>query len=190
MEYDVFISYRRDKGTTRLARNLKLSLEKFGLQVFFDMEELTDGKFNEKIYQAIEASKNVIFLMTEGALDRCVNEGDWVRNELEHTVDCRVNLIPVTPTGTRIHFPEGLPEKLAPMRYKVDNLSDLPFAIKAVKTDTYGVTRYKYPRGTTPDPLDPPRGTQREYHLKTERGQMKVFVYIQGGKINCWHVEQ
>ena len=73
---------------------------------------------------------------------------------------------------------------------KLDNLADLPFAIKAVKTDIYGITRYKYPRGTTPDPLYPPRGTQREYHLKTERGQMKVFVYIHGGKINGWHVEQ
>lgn len=73
---------------------------------------------------------------------------------------------------------------------KVDNLEDLPYAIKAVKTDTYGVTRLKYPGVTTPDPLNPPRGTQREYHLPTDHGQMKVFVYIQGGHINGWHVEQ
>jgi len=62
--------------------------------------------------------------------------------------------------------------------------------IKAVKTDTYGVTRLKYPHGTTPDPLNPPRGTQREYHLPTDHGEMKVFVYIQGGHINGWHVEK
>lgn len=73
---------------------------------------------------------------------------------------------------------------------KVGNLEDLPYAIKAVKTDTYGVTRLKYPDGTTPDPIKPPRGTQREYHLPTDHGQMKVFVYIQGGHINGWHVEQ
>ena len=73
---------------------------------------------------------------------------------------------------------------------KVGNLEDLPFAIKAVKTDTYGVTRLKYPHGTTPDPLNPPRGTQREYHLPTDHGEMKVFVYIQGGHINGWHVEK
>jgi hypothetical protein len=58
---------------------------------------------------------------------------------------------------------------------KISNLEDLPFAIKAVKPDTYGVTRLKYPRGTTPDPHNPPRGTQREYHLPTDRGQMKVL---------------
>jgi hypothetical protein len=71
---------------------------------------------------------------------------------------------------------------------KITNLEDLPFAIKAVKTDTYGVTRLKYPHGTTPDPQNPPRGTQREYHLPTDHGEMKVFVYIQGGHINGWHV--
>ncbi len=73
---------------------------------------------------------------------------------------------------------------------KVGNLEDLPYAIKAVKTDAYGVTRLNYPRGTAPDPSNPPRGTQREYHLPTDRGQMKVFVYIDGGHINGWHVEQ
>ena len=71
---------------------------------------------------------------------------------------------------------------------KISNLEDLPFAIKAVKSDTYGVTRLKYPKGTTPDPLNPPRGTQREYHISANGGQMKVFVYIQGGIINGWHV--
>lgn len=73
---------------------------------------------------------------------------------------------------------------------KIENLEDLPFAIKAVKTDTYGVTRLKYPHDTTPDPQNPPRGTQREYHLPTDHGEMKVFVYIQGGHINGWHVEK
>ncbi len=118
MAYDVFISYRRHSNGVygvHIARSLQQELRAMGLNVFFDMEELTDGKFNEKLYDAIDNSKNVIFLMTEGALDRCVNEGDWVRNELEHVLKKGVNLIPVAPTGTRIVFPKGLPETLAPM---------------------------------------------------------------------------
>lgn len=122
MNYDVFISYRRDKGAM-IARNLQQALSALGLKVFFDMEELTDGKFNEKLYDSIEQSKNVIFLMTEGALDRCVNEGDWVRNELEHVIDRDINLIPIAPTGTPIAFPDALPEKLAPL--KVLEISEL-----------------------------------------------------------------
>jgi len=122
MAYDVFISYRRDKGAF-IARNLQQALSALGLKVFFDMEELTDGKFNEKLYDAIEESKNVIFLMTEGALDRCVNNGDWVRNELEHVMQKGVNLVPIAPTGTKISFPEGLPAALEPM--KVLEISEL-----------------------------------------------------------------
>lgn len=120
--YDVFISYRRDKGAS-IARNLQLALTVLGLKVFFDMEELTDGKFNEKLYEAIERSKNVIFLMTEGALDRCHDDEDWVRKELEYIFDQGVNLIPVAPTGTPLSFPEELPAKLESL--KVLEISEL-----------------------------------------------------------------
>ena len=44
--YDVFISYRRKN--TETARNLEQALKLRGLNVFFDMEELDDGKFNER----------------------------------------------------------------------------------------------------------------------------------------------
>ena len=119
MAYDVFISYRRlSNGVNgvHIARSLQQELKSMGLSVFFDMEALTDGKFNERLFAAIEESKNVIYLMTEGSLDRCVNEGDWVRNELEHVIEKGINLVPVAPTGTKISFPEGFPEKLEPMR--------------------------------------------------------------------------
>ena len=76
MAYDVFLSYRRFSNGVHgvhIARSLQQELRAMGLNVFFDMEELTDGKFNEKLYDAIEESKNVIFLMTEGSLDLAGN---------------------------------------------------------------------------------------------------------------------
>ena len=97
--------------------------------------------------------------------------------------------------GNTVHFGNDILEHYVEGRRrqnnepKVSNLEDLPYAIKAVKSDSYGVTRLTYPSGTTPDPLNPPRGTQREYHIDTDRGQLKVFVYIQGGVINGWHVQ-
>lgn len=111
MKYDVFISYRRDKGAD-IARNLQQALTIRGLKVFFDMEELTDGKFNEKLYDAIDKSKNVIFLYTEGALDRCVNEDDWVRKELEHVFEKNINIVTIAPSSTNLSFPNSLPKKL------------------------------------------------------------------------------
>lgn len=117
-----------------------------------------------KAHEAIAViSQNIPFEDAEG------NKVDFGRDIIEHYVE-----------GRRRRDNEP----------KVANLEDLPYAIKAVKSDTYGVTRLKYPHGTTPDPLNPPRGTQREYHLTTDHGQMKVFVYIQGGHINGWHVAQ
>ena len=113
--YDVFISYRRDKGQD-LARALQLGLENRGLRVFFDLEELGGGKFNEKLYTAIEQSKNVIFMMTEGALDRCVNEDDWVRLELMHALSKKINIVPVVLLGSPQVFPETLPPGLEGLR--------------------------------------------------------------------------
>lgn len=120
--FDVFISYRRVEGKF-IARTLHQALTALGLKVFFDMEELTDGKFNEKLYEAIRQSKNVIFLMTAGSLDRCRNTDDWVRLELEYVLDQGVNLVPVAPTGTAVSFPDGLPAKLEAL--KVIEVSEL-----------------------------------------------------------------
>ena len=92
--YDVFISYRRDAGQD-IARALELGLENKGLRVFFDLEEIRSGKFNEKLYTSIEQSKNVIFLLTEGACDRFRNENDWVRLELEHALEKQINIVDI-----------------------------------------------------------------------------------------------
>jgi len=114
-KYDVFISYRR--SSTETARNLEQALVLRGLKVFFDMEELDDGKFNEKLYDAIDQSRNAIFLMTKGALDSCTREGDWVRNELERILKQGINLILVHPSGVELTFPDGLPPSLSGIRY-------------------------------------------------------------------------
>ena len=92
-KYDVFISYRRENGR-EIARLLQQGLTQRGLRVFFDLDELRDGKFNEALYGAIDAAKNLIIIMSTGALDRCVNEGDWVRRELEHALRKGVNVVP------------------------------------------------------------------------------------------------
>jgi len=111
MTYDVFISYRRENGR-EIARTLQHGLIRRGLRVFFDLEEIRDGKFNEALYESIDNAKNLIVIMTTGALDRCVNDGDWVRRELEHALEKGKNVIPLLPSGHQLHFPKNLPEPL------------------------------------------------------------------------------
>ena len=67
-DYDVFISYRRENGR-EIARTLQLALMQRGLKVFFDLEEIRDGKFNEALYESFDKAKSLIVIMTTGALD-------------------------------------------------------------------------------------------------------------------------
>ena len=115
MKYDVFISYRRSTGL-EMARTLSQQLDQLGVKNFFDLEEIQTGLFDEKIYDSIDDARYVIFIFSKKALDRCVNEGDWVRNELEHAYGKGKTIIPVSWIGQKISYPDNLPETLNEMR--------------------------------------------------------------------------
>ena len=109
MKYDVFISYRREGGSD-LARLIYEKLRLMGFSVFFDLEELRAGTFDEKLYTAIEESANVAVVLPEGALERCREEGDWLRLEIEHALKSGKNLVPVMMPD--FHWPGKLPASM------------------------------------------------------------------------------
>lgn len=111
MAFDVFISYRRENGL-ELARVLKSQLESLGVKVFLDLDKIRTGPFNEKIYQSIDDARYFLFIMTEGALERCANDGDWVRNELEYAHKEQKVIVPVCNVKDDISYPDNLPETL------------------------------------------------------------------------------
>lgn len=123
-EYDVFISYRRETGATA-AQLLRLALEKRGYSVFFDYSSLKDGKFNEAIYSAIDSCEVFILMMTEGALNRCVEEGDWVRCEILRALEKGKHIVPVKPVGQEFIFPVDLPESMSGLRFEQFSLFDV-----------------------------------------------------------------
>ena len=112
MKYDVFISYRRDGGG-EFARSIKAELELRGYSVFLDFDELKDGVFDERILEAIESSPVFLFILSNGSLDRCMQEGDWVRKEVEHAYRHNRHIIPVNKDGAFVGIPEELPDILA-----------------------------------------------------------------------------
>lgn len=112
-KYDVFISYRRQGGRD-CARLLQQALERRGYKCFFDYDSLQDGVFNKAIYGAIESAPNFVLILSEGALDRCKNEGDWVRTEIELAQRYGKKIIPVVPSGQHPQIsPENLPSTVA-----------------------------------------------------------------------------
>lgn len=109
--YDIFISYRRDLGA-QYARTMQLMLEKKGYKVFLDYDELVDGKFSPKIEAAIKEAPVYMIILTRGALDRCANEGDWVRKEIEIALRENKHIIPVNPDNTFDGIPDGVPANI------------------------------------------------------------------------------
>lgn len=110
-KYDIFLSYRRDGGRD-VVRPIKLELEKHGYNVFLDFDELKDGSFNQKIKDAIAEAPIFIVILSSHALDRCINEDDWVRQEIEYAIIQRRHIIPINPDLTFEGFPVNLPQHI------------------------------------------------------------------------------
>ena len=110
--YDIFISYRR-KGGAQYARILQLMLIQRGYNVFLDYDELTDGKFGEHIIKAIKQAPRFIMVLSAGALERCKNEDDWVRQEILLALAEDKKIIPVNPDSTFDGVPADIPEGIS-----------------------------------------------------------------------------
>lgn len=112
-DYQIFISYRR-AGGEYLAGRIADKLRSQGYSVFFDVESMRAGKFNNQIFSAIESSEDILVILPEHGLDRCQDEGDWVRIEIEYAISLRKNIIPVMVPG--FVFPAVLPPKMDAIR--------------------------------------------------------------------------
>ena len=107
--YDIFISYRRDGGAD-FARHMQLKLQNYNYKVFLDYDELKDGKFDERIMRAIESAPVFMIILSEHSLDKCCNDGDWVRREIEYAIKCNKHIIPINPDRQFSAFPDNCPE--------------------------------------------------------------------------------
>lgn len=108
-KYDIFISYRRD-GAEFLAHNIYERLKEKGYSVFQDIESLRSGPFNTALYDVIEDCQDIVLILPPGGLDRCINEDDWVRNEIAHALKLNKNIIPIMMPG--FVWPQNLPDDI------------------------------------------------------------------------------
>ena len=114
-KFDVFISYRRVGGDST-ARILCERLRDAGYKVFYDVETLRSGDFNQKLYDVIAECEDFLIILSPGALDRCDQQGDWVRNELSFALKQGKNVIPIMLRD--FVFPEYLPEDINAVRHR------------------------------------------------------------------------
>ena len=91
---DAFISYRRQGGADTVWA-LYSRLAGAGKRLFFDVESMKTGPFDEQILENVRKAPNFILVLSPGALDRCFEVGDWVAEEIRAAVNSGKNIIPV-----------------------------------------------------------------------------------------------
>lgn len=139
-KYDVFVSYRRSSFDS--VYPIVTRLRAAGYRVFFDLETLRSGPFNEQLYSVIESCADFVLVLPPGALDRCVNEDDWVRKEVLHAMKHNKNIVPVMLAG--FDWPDPMPEgmeKLALYQSLSANRDFFDLAMK--KLESYLKSRKK-----------------------------------------------
>ena len=111
--YDIFLSYRRDGGET-MAILLRDRLTAKGYNVFLDIENLNSGTFNNKLFDVIDNCKDFVLICSKDSLNRCMNDGDWVRMEIVRALQKNKNIIPIMLRG--FVFPDVLPNDMEAVR--------------------------------------------------------------------------
>lgn len=95
-----------------MARLVEQDLRRRGYPVFLDVEDLQSGPFDNSLLKEIENATDVVIILTANCLDRCANEGDWVRQEIAHAIKCGKNIIPFM--NSDFEFPsDPLPDDIA-----------------------------------------------------------------------------
>ncbi|MBA3871120.1 MAG: SUMF1/EgtB/PvdO family nonheme iron enzyme, partial [Anaerolineae bacterium] len=108
----IFISYRRSTSQ-HFARSIFNELQQRGHDVFLDVNSIDNGAFDHIIRNQIAARPHFLLILSKGALERCVNEEDWLLKEIQEALRLNRNIVPVYDDGFNFadekHF---LPEPL------------------------------------------------------------------------------
>jgi hypothetical protein len=121
-KYDVFISYRR-AGSFETASLVAERIKNAGFRVFFDIESLKSGRFNEQLYDVIEQCTDFILVLPENGIDRCHQKDDWVRLEVLCALKHKKNIIPIKLRG--FEWPVNMPEDMEELpNYQAITASD------------------------------------------------------------------
>lgn len=112
---NIFISYRRDGGEYT-ARILHDKLTQLGYKLFYDIESMQSGDFNNKLYKVIEECDDFLVILSPGALDSLDNKEPWIIREIAYALKNNKNIIPIMLRN--FEFPEHMPEEIEPLRYK------------------------------------------------------------------------
>lgn len=115
--YDIFVSYRR-KGGSEKAQLVKSEMQLRGIpdeRIFLDTHSLHEGDFVSKIKTAVEESKNVVLIVSEGCFDE-VRETDFWYMEIKEALAQGKPIIPLFFDGITSMDSLPVPPELAVLK--------------------------------------------------------------------------
>lgn len=112
--YENFISYRRADSLSEV-QNIYQALLNKGISTFCDIHSMHSGRFDDELLATVDNCTNYILILKEHSLDRCVDEGDWLRFEISEALKTKKNIICVFIGAFK--FPDWLPEDIREIRY-------------------------------------------------------------------------
>ncbi|MDX2379999.1 MAG: TIR domain-containing protein [Acidimicrobiia bacterium] len=124
---NAFISYRRETGYA-WAKLVWDALDEHGVDAFLDLESLRGaGTFDLKILNQIAGRPYFVLILTQGSLDRCVNEGDWLWREIDHAVSTERVVVPMVVAPFRFEeADEFLPAEASGVLRRSNGLQVVP----------------------------------------------------------------
>lgn len=108
--YDVFISYRRQGGAEK-AELTKGELINRGFResrLFMDTRSLSSGNYLDGILTALDASNNLVVIVTKGCFDNLSEDSPWVK-EIAHALETGKTIVPIYFDGITEVKPSELP---------------------------------------------------------------------------------
>ncbi len=106
---NIFISYRRNNAVD-VAGRIASFFTKRNFNVFYDIQNMQLGRFPNQIINNIKECDHFILILSPNSLDRCNDEDDWVRKEIETALKYNKNIIPfIMP---KFEFPRELPKSI------------------------------------------------------------------------------
>ncbi len=106
-KYDIFISYRSEDGA-QYARILQMQLEKTGYRVFLDYDELKRNRFGDDISLAIKSAPIFLMVLTPLYLERCKEDGNWIKREIDLAIEENRHFVPINPDRRFKGVPDGV----------------------------------------------------------------------------------
>ena len=112
--FENFISYRRSE-TLPEVQNIYYALTSKGYSTFCDIYSLNNGRFDDNLLKTIERCTNYILVLNNNSLNRCSEDEDWLRFEIETALKNKKNIVCVFVGD--VTFPEKLPSEIDDIRF-------------------------------------------------------------------------